>query len=75
MMLLTCGLLLTRCSAAHMAKEKVQKLQAGVEAAAAILEVLGDENFSEDFGKIGRIAAKMGPFLGALGPALAMAGI
>ncbi|XP_033102421.1 uncharacterized protein LOC117105404 [Anneissia japonica] len=56
-------------------KEVLDKVNAGVEAGNAIVEVLSDENLSKTFGKIATIASKIGPFLGAIGPAIALISI
>ncbi|XP_033115044.1 uncharacterized protein LOC117115383, partial [Anneissia japonica] len=53
-------------------EEILGKVNAGVEAGNAIVQVLADENLSKTFGKIGEIASKIGPFLGAIGPAIAL---
>ena len=57
------------------AKDTLEKVNAGVDATNAIVEVLSDEKFSKNFGKIGKIATKMGPFLGAVGPAIALVSV
>ena len=57
------------------AKDTLDKVNAGVDAANAIVDVLGDEKFSKNFGKIGEVARKIGPFLKAVGPAIALVGV
>ncbi|XP_033107294.1 uncharacterized protein LOC117109149 [Anneissia japonica] len=56
-------------------KEVLNKVNAGIEAGNGIVELLGDEKLSKNFGKIGRISPKIGPFLGAIGPAVALISI
>nr|AKV63164.1 N-U8 [Pinctada fucata] len=46
----------------------MKKLQAGVNAGNAIITAISSDTFSENFGRIGIIAKKMAPFLGAVGP-------
>ena len=53
----------------------IGKVKAGVDAAKAITDVIIAQNFTENFAKIGTIATKIGPFLGAIGPALALVSI
>ena len=57
------------------AQDTLEKVQAGVDATNAIIDVLRDEKFSKTFSKIGEIAGKMGPFLGAIGPAISLVSI
>ncbi|XP_033115382.1 uncharacterized protein LOC117115624 isoform X2 [Anneissia japonica] len=56
-------------------QEVLGKVNAGIDAGNAIVEVLSDENLSKTFGKIGEIASKIGPFLGAIGPAISLISI
>ncbi|XP_033110182.1 uncharacterized protein LOC117111379 [Anneissia japonica] len=55
--------------------EVLGMVNAGIEAGNAIVEVFADENLSKTFGKIGQIASNIGPFLGAIGPAVALISI
>ena len=57
------------------AKDTLDKVNAGVDAANAIVDVLGDEKFSKNFGKIGEVARRIGPFLSAVGPAIALVSV
>ncbi|KAK3092445.1 hypothetical protein FSP39_002928 [Pinctada imbricata] len=53
-------------------RDALEKVQAGVEAGTAILEFLGDDSNSKNFKKVGAMAGKVAPFLGAMGPAIAI---
>ena len=57
------------------AKDTLDKVNAGVDAANAIVDVLGDETFSKNFRKIGEVALKIGPFLSAVGPTIALVSV
>ena len=50
----------------------MRKVEAGIDATKAITDFLGDEQFSQSFKKIGTIAAYTAPFLGAIGPIIAL---
>ena len=50
----------------------MRKVKAGIDATKAITDFLGNEQFSESFKKIGTLAAYTGPFLGAIGPIIAL---
>ncbi|XP_033114028.1 uncharacterized protein LOC117114468 [Anneissia japonica] len=50
-------------------QNELEQVSAGIRAGNAIVQALGDEQYSKNFGKIGVIASKIGPFLGAIGPA------
>ena len=62
-------------TSADNAQDVMGKVKAGMEATNAIVTALGDENLSETFGKIGTVAAKIGPFLSAVGPAVALVSV
>ena len=57
------------------AQDVLDQVNGGVEATNAIVEVLADDKLSKTFGNIGKIATKMGPFLGAVGPAIALVSV
>ena len=53
-------------------KETMEKVQGGIEATSDILEVLSEADVSTKFSKISKMATKVGPFLGAIGPAVSI---
>ena len=56
-------------------KSMLKKVEAGVTATKAIMDIMADEKFSDSFKKIRKIAEHTGPFLGAIGPVIALVGI
>ena len=53
-------------------KETMGKVQEGIGATSEILGVLSETDVSTKFSRIAKVAAKVGPFLGAIGPAISI---
>ena len=51
-------------------RDIIDKVNEGISASTEIIKALGHDSVSKHFGKIGKIAEKIGPFLGVIGPAV-----